>query len=733
MARRALIFCEPDALAGALEARLVEPKALGKPIDFLHLEDGALAIAPGRSLSAKAIKGLERVGVETRSLDGSWQTASCWPALIPCSRQTAEERPRACMFMLADEKETLTLLAELLRLGCHQASFCAVKPRGGDHSVRALVRAYDPPYYSVIRGFGPGSPFVPFVPASRGSERVWIEFGYDHRFATSLSAPDGQVLLARGTGPWHLVEADVWTDVLDLAMVKVEGGLEQLVGKPISKTFNVPLTLRDASRDQSPTLWVLDGITDGVSAVEQVERLISSLPDDVVGRLLFAAGSRPQEASTQNTAGPTTSDVIVLRARPSRGAPPQIDVNAAAFVGHRSVPNLYVPVGTAIEPPLRSDTLREKLAPDSDQVVWLRETDAKQEGTSRAGRGFGLESIQETSFAPLADWVDYTLAKADSELNRWVEGVSFLGESFVSIGTEWANVKAGSPKEKKKPSKPEKRVEPPDNEVASPRTSRRRAARPVASLAALPTVDTGNRAVEELLDEIEREFLDDDAPADSPTRAVRWQKMARLHAELENPRDGSHCLLRWLWEAPEDDRADLSAAWLAILNVETGLGDIVSEHQGKRAHPVTTLAAVAQLNLAVGSGVDVGVDIADLTEFLDRNDEDLDVRSAWLGREALSRSVGGDRLALARVRDRLLRKLRSGLSLERDVPTFLRFLGAGRGHSSVVAELVRNLESVFEFVHSSDRKQSPTEPPLALTMAYVDLEIAYGFARLGPN
>ena len=67
-------------------------------------------------------------------------------------------------------------------------------------------------------------------------------------------------------------------------------------------------------------------------------------------------------------------------------------------------------------------------------------------------------------------------------------------------------------------------------------------------------------------------------------------------------------------------------------------------------------------------------------KLVDQHDDKLDVRTIWLAREAFSRSVGGDRLGLARTRDRLLQRLRDGLSIEKDVPTFLRFAGgAGRG------------------------------------------------------
>ena len=56
----------------------------------------------------------------------------------------------------------------------------------------------------------------------------------------------------------------------------------------------------------------------------------------------------------------------------------------------------------------------------------------------------------------------------------------------------------------------------------------------------------------------------------------------------------------------------------------------------------------------------------------------LPVRAAWLAQSALARAGRGDVLALARTRDRLSERLLvSGLSLELDTPSFLRFAGDG--------------------------------------------------------
>jgi hypothetical protein len=118
--------------------------------------------------------------------------------------------------------------------------------------------------------------------------------------------------------------------------------------------------------------------------------------------------------------------------------------------------------------------------------------------------------------------------------------------------------------------------------------------------------------------------------------------------------------------------------------------------------------------------------------WLDAHDDSLDVRSLWLARLSLARLVGGDRLGLARTRDRILAKLHHGLSLERDVPTFLRFLGqTGGAKGDPALRLVSVLEDLLKHFEKTARKRSAVEADPAMTRAYVLFVFAYGFARLG--
>ncbi|MFL5339078.1 MAG: hypothetical protein ACJ8F7_02830, partial [Gemmataceae bacterium] len=75
----------------------------------------------------------------------------------------------------------------------------------------------------------------------------------------------------------------------------------------------------------------------------------------------------------------------------------------------------------------------------------------------------------------------------------------------------------------------------------------------------------------------------------------------------------------------------------------------------------------------------------ELSVLLEAADTTLPVRAAWLARLGLAGLHGGDALALARTRDRLLQQLLdNGLSRDRDLPAFLRHGDSGDGAASAV-------------------------------------------------
>src|SRR5207249_4446581 len=105
---------------------------------------------------------------------------------------------------------------------------------------------------------------------------------------------------------------------------------------PVDK-FTVPLRLAPGPATEPPELWVLRG--DGV---EQIDALVRDADDRLLDRLAFAVGEWNGER------------VAVLRARPTKGGPPVLVLDdALACRTYLRLPNLYLPVGQRLRPPLR--------------------------------------------------------------------------------------------------------------------------------------------------------------------------------------------------------------------------------------------------------------------------------------------------------------------------------------------------------------------------------------------
>ena len=121
-----------------------------------------------------------------------------------------------------------------------------------------------------------------------------------------------------------------------------------------------------------------------------------------------------------------------------------------------------------------------------------------------------------------------------------------------------------------------------------------------------------------------------------------------------------------------------------------------------------------------------------MQQFLEAHENLLPVRAAWLAWVSLGKLSRGDVLALARARDRLLERLfQSGLSPDRDLPSFLRFTGArSSDHFRTFRDwLLRLPELVRRWVHRVNRNGLDAKPED--TEGYASLILAYGLARLG--
>ncbi len=712
-----LRFESEEALRFSITAGLVPESVLAGAARTWRDADRGIVIATEAAVPADTMKKLVAAGVArlpaTARSDAA-RAVRCWAEALGLVRtRDVEQDIGQVLFLVPEGAALVDLAGELLRLGCDRLEW---RTTHAGH----LLRAASPPYYSLLHAMDATNGIRAYVPAPRGQDRVWVEVGYEHPLAHFSKPAAGHVLLisnGRDAASFSVLADGAFEDIYTLVDLHVPGGegagrAHELVDAP--PRLSVTLRLARAASTEAPLLWVLRE-----EAIAKVERLLASLPEEVARGLLFSPCRD----------GDTT--IVVLRSRP--GTRLVVDLDGEAYRAHPSIVNLFMPCDATLEPPLRRERVRELLAPDADEVVWLRPT---------GGGGFLVERSPESAFLPLSDWVEYVIDTNAPVLVPWVKSCTFDFESFV--GVEALPTERGRDAEGKESRGRDAEGTAGRGRDEPPRRRTRRAAKDPAprSVAATPARSTQERATIEAvpidasqvaldLAATEKAFIALDAPADDPMRSELWARMASLNAQLQRKDDAALCWAHIVWElAPPDGDGGRAAkeAWLAaekaVSHVSTAK-TLLALDEPSRDH----VRALAVMLLS-----DADPDLRDLaheaTLWLDRHDAHLDVRTAWLARVAVSRLVGGDRLGLARARDRILSKIHAGLSLARDIPSFMRRAGASRDAAQV--ELIAGkLDALVDLFDTTRRKRSATEADPKLTGAYVRFIVAYAAARLG--
>lgn len=691
-----LVFPSDEALQVALKSGLVPAEVQRAPAVVGRSKDGEVYIAPGQPITAKAKKALVAAGVEERSVPALVGNVSCWAeALAPLRVGEPEGNPSLVLFTVTGQGSLLELAGELLRLGCDRME---LRSLDGAQGLVALVKVVEAPWFVLSRALDHLDGLRAFVPTPAGQDRVWTEVGYEHPLDGALNVEADQLLCITREGAWWRLPVGGWTDVDQLIEADSLAPRQRRAAEADLPKIPVTLTLARATRPEAASLFVLRPSSHPRSPKQQVEALVRGLPEAQLENVLFAV----------------TGDVVVLRARPGREA------NTGALPGTpyarvADLQNLFVPVGLTVEPPLRRDRLRTWLAPDPDLVTWLEPTDA----------GFSRLSLEEGAFRPLGDWVEYVIDGAADTLEAWVRSATFDLEPFIA-SEEAAPSGAREPRavdeEQQQRARPRGRAES-RAPVASPAPEAPRAHTAVQLEAARTPSE-----LEALVTRAENAFLEMEAKADSPERQQAWANLAELYARVQRPRDAGMAWAHAVWESDVEAAGARAKRW-----AETSGGKLETLLGEQTPNVEQTRAAAAHLFAQASSGATVNR-LAEWAAFFDRFDDDLDVRTFWLARFALSRLSGGDALGLARARDRALARLQRGLSLDRDVPRVMRVTGAGGAGGAGTERALRvaaQLEGLLKAFDETPRKRSPVEAPPHLTRAYVGFEFAWGFARLG--
>ncbi len=645
----------------ALRSQVVPAKVQATPVRFGRAE-GGICVEVTRSLA----KSLERAGFTRGGKVDS--EASCWAEALPLQPAPEPELPMGTLlFTTSAQAGFLSLAGELMRLGCDRQQLCFYEEEGRR---RCVARVVEPPYYAVLKALDERSDIQAFVP--RG--RVAVQLGRSHPMASEQVPPQGRWLLLEDGG-WSQAPDGPWSDLYEHADVALP---ETRPHRPIEPGARLQVALRlvRAPRSAAPSLWVIRE-----EAVPRIERMLHTLPEAVVAQLRFLASGPPDDCT------------VVLQARRSELGPPALDLEAEAYVPLAHTPHLHVPVGMAIDPPLRPARLRGLVAPSPEQIVWL------------SGPNLRIEEARERDLRPLQDWVDYFVDQHAPVLEAWTRATSFAFEPYTTADRALGG-------ERKAKARREKAEEAPEPEVQrfEPYEEDHEPAEVVAPLIELPAPRTPGEAELALLEAVEA-ICALDTPLDDPARAPLWLRVARCLDTLDRRRDATLCWVRALWHQP-DPRA-IAQAWAE----SAGPAELAE-------HPTPQQVAAVTASLVAGRSLG---DAEAVQRWFAAHESSLDLRGRWLGRQAVDALVGGDALARLATRDSIFEALRHGMPLARNVPTFVQARARGGGTEG----LATALEAAWARFRKTKRQRSPIEAKPALTRAYVELTLAWGHAKLG--
>ncbi len=705
-----------DTLRLAITSGVVPPEVSLAPAVAGEDEEGHVWLQPSVALARKAQTGLRRLGVEIVKATGDLQAeeVSCWLQMLPVAPQADAPQPTArtpVLFEFADVGLLPELVAEMLRLGNDRQSFRWLKE---DKENRVLLRVVGPPYYSLLRALErEGQREAPRAYVER-APRVWVELGYTHPLVEFFKPAAGKLLLMRPPRGWLFLEEAPFQDIYDILDFKLPEAVAHWQDAPSKSRITVPLRLAPGGAADAAELWVLPE-----EGFDDLDTLVRDSDDHLIQRLSFAVGEREGRRS------------IVVRVRPSKQAPPVLVLPGRSYRAFLKLPNLFLPSGSRLQPPLRRDAVRQLLAADPDLVTWL---------APRDDGGFVSESLPDTAFRPLHDWVDYVLDRDREALQTWVQAARFDFQSFVCADDGKPPAPKAPPRDRKTGKANDQTVTlegpPPTEPPVIKKGSRRKAKED--DFAPLPQATPSE--LQRQLTALEKQFLESGAPLDAGERLDWWAEMASLNTALGHGADAAICWGNTLWES---DAIPLDGAvlWLRAEGVSS-IADLEADIERRLAladpTPSDARGLVAGIVGAVAAGTarDVlGPRLARVRQFLEKHEARIGVRATWLGWVNLASLSAGDVLGLARARDRLLgRLLGHGLNVEQDLPSFLRFSGQrSSDRFRTVREQLQRLQQLARrwigicYGNDGNLNVGASEP----TLAYVDLIFAFGLARLG--
>jgi cellulose synthase operon protein C len=751
-------FPDLKTLQLTLTSGAVPPDVAQKPVVAGFGEEDQVWVETVK-LSAAVQRELKRHGALVCKSSGAALSTevSCWLELLPLVPDDApldalEQTP--VLFDVPSGEELSRLVLEMLRLGNDRQSYRWLEQTDGraglrqrPESGRGLLRVVGPPYYSLLRAIdqlgGPEIAPHAFVERAPG---VWVEVGQCHPLAAKIKVPKSQLLLLRPPRQWLRLPDAPFRDIYEIVEFHLPDGPSRWQDSPLPHRLTVAPRLRQAGPADGAELWVLRG-----EAIDELNRFVQNAEDQLLNRLAFAVGEKNGQT------------LVVLRVRQSKLPPPVLVLPAEAYKSHLKVPNLFLPAGCILHPPLRRDVVRKLLAEDPGQITWLVPGENGQ---------FTPEGLPDNVFRPLTDWVDYVLDRDRESLQAWVQAMQFDFEPIVCDEEQPGKPKKPPASEKTRgprggPERPAAKGDVGETTAFEPLPEETATAAEDSALEAFAAIEKVEPSeIEKELHAVEEEFLALPGGLEEESRRVLWPRLADLNARLRKWEDAGICWLNALWDAeaasgdagrwpPAWFRTEALGAvdrhanspsserpWVAGAATTEGVRREVNaedlEHLLALPEPTTADLRALAAYLAWSARRDprptaLTLRLSAIQRFLEKHEKLLPVRACWLAWYHLVQLTDGDVLALARARDRLLERLfHNSLRPEQDLPSFLRF--AGNPASMRFRGIGQWFDSLCDKVLRWLNKQKVATTAIGkkpATQAYVEMVFAFGLARLG--
>jgi hypothetical protein len=698
-----IVFPNSETLQLALSSGLVPAAARSAPARCARRSDGSLVITPDAPLDAAELERLQWLGVDSLESDIDGERIAHWFEAVPLvrARNAETHSDQAPVLFELPRSDVADLAGEILRLGNDRQSF-RLYPSADGRSVTMLMRVLGPPYFSLLRALDRNGSPTPRAYREH-APGVWIEIGWAHPLAERLRPAPEQMLLLGPPNRWRCFESGGFLDIYE--SLGLDAAPPECHWLPADNhPLEVPIHLAAGNSTERAELWVISD-----QCEERVDALVRAADPNWLRYFAFAIIEGGGRRS------------VVLRSRPGKQVPPIELAGMQAYRPFHRVPNLFLPLGTALQPPLSRETARRLLADDPERIVWLERQSAS---------AFEPRSLPDDAFRPLSEWAEHIIGSSSGALTEWRQ--ASVVEFGSNVGPDQHVERLRESRRSKAPrSAPS--AKPAAEKSQAPPSRRAGPTRPQVSVAETPAVQATPNEIQVQLRAAEERFLEIEGPLESQDRLELWGELGRLNAALDHSAEAALCWMHRLWESlsaePEiawrwvESEHALSSRTIAAVDLNRLMP--AAPATGAELRPLAAVLVWLASQPTLPSAVIP--QLPGLHAYLNQHDRLLPVRAVWLVWHGLTRH-SGDALALARVRDRLLdRLLVDGMNPERDLPTFLRFAGHRGG------DRLRTLRERFERLRKLIHRWSGFSrgDGLQQTPAYIDLIFAFGNARLG--